>query len=247
MIFDNSYDYMHRDVGPDPGREVFTVPTTTCVWGPFWERVLTDSGHYPRSCVRVTGNWRHSRGGGGRSEAGRRALSVATDRKCVLVCTAGQQTEALIAGLGPLRESIGDAELRIRPHPSEDLDAIAGAFARAGGDPHHVTRAGELGDVLAAADLVVSQLSTVISEAVLADRPVIVADFDRQQGWSAYKDSDATLVAANGEELASASIAISSSRKVREQLRGGRARLVDDFFNGRDGHAAARVVEALTT
>lgn len=107
-----------------------------------------------------------------------------------------------------------------------------------------MSRAGELADVLAASDLVVSQLSTVISEAVLADRPVVVADFDRQEGWSAYKDSEATLVASTADELADAAASVQDP-KVAERLRQGRARLVDDFFGGRDGHAADRVVEAL--
>ncbi len=247
MILDNHYDYMHVGVGPDPQRDPFTIPRRTCVWGPFWKRVLTEAGHYPEECVQVTGNWRHAHRPPltDRAQAGRRALAVEDGRPLVLVCTAAQGTEALVSALGPLRDAIGAAELRIRPHPSENLDAIAAAYGRTGGNPAHVSREGELGDVLAASNLVVSQLSTVISEAVLADRPVIVADFDRQEGWSAYKDSDATLVAASEEELVAASASIDSDPELRERLRAGRTHLVDDFFDGRDGHAAERVVEAL--
>jgi hypothetical protein len=247
MILDNHYDYMHAGVGPDPGRHAFTIPDRTCVWGPFWQRVLTQAGHYPDSAVSITGNWRHMRPADERNsaEAGRRALAVPSDQDLVLVCTAAQGTEELVRALGKLPAVLGPSALRIRPHPSEDLDAIAAVYAEEGGDPGHVSRDGELTEVLAASSLVISQLSTVISEAVLADRPVVVADFDRQEGWDAYKRSEATLVAADPDELAAAVATVLSETTVAERLRQGRAKLVDDFFNGRDGRAAERVVAAL--
>ncbi|HQO34977.1 MAG TPA: hypothetical protein PLG59_09960, partial [bacterium] len=50
-------------------------------------------------------------------------------------------------------------------------------------------------------DLVISQVSTTISEVVLLDRPVIWANFWKCTGYEAYLDDSAVLYTETNEEL----------------------------------------------
>ena len=220
MILDNHYDYMHVGVGPDPQLDPFTIPRPTCVWGEFWKRALTEDGHYPAESVQVTGSWRYDAAAddGGRSGAGAARSAAEDGRPLVLVCSCGSGARRSCAVAAAAR-SIGAAPPSDQPTPlggpGRHRRALYGRTGRTGARQPR----GRLADVLAAASIVVSQLSTVISEAVLADRPVIVADFARQEGWSAYKDSDACLVlgpASSRRPLVAACASIDSDLALRE-------------------------------
>ena len=109
----------------------------------------------------------------------------------------------------------------MRPHPSEDVDELDAALTAAGGPARGVTRNGDLADVLAAASVVVSQLSTVIAEALLADRPVIVADFAEQEGWTLYKESSACLLASSAGGAREALTRVRSDADLRSRMASG--------------------------
>ena len=168
-------------------------PAPTCVWGEVWKRDA-DRGRAPirRTSVprhRQLALRRHRRLGRGPPPGGPPARWASTDGRDArprLQLGPGDEAE-LVIGRGPMRSG-GGVHAAAAASVGGPRGDRRGAYAQPGG-PRDGIRAGALADVLAAASIVVSQLSTVIAEAILADRPVVVADFAEQEGWSLYKDS----------------------------------------------------------
>jgi hypothetical protein len=101
-------------------------------------------------------------------------------------------------------------------------------------------------EAIAAAEVVVSQPSTAVSESLLLGRPVVLANFQRLAGWETFAASGACLEAADRDALVRAIDALIANEPLRARLQtAGRSFMEDQFFV-LDGQAAHRVAAALS-
>lgn len=250
MIFDNHYDYMHSNIISNRHQKPlgFVVPEITCVWGPLWKRSLTSFGNYPEEAVRITGNWRYDEILKTLRNINIRELKqrfkVPPDKKIVLVVSDGLNTVDYVSQcLGVLLKFHSVVTL-IKPHPA-DNPAFVLEILQKYGLPKRLLIEGRLIEALFISDLVISQISTVLSEAALLEKDIILANFQDLKGWETYLETGFFLSAKNCYELNNAIKHFLYEDSVKKDLSLARAKFVSDCFFKVDGYAAKRVVDAL--
>jgi len=249
MIFEGDPDNLHLRVTSNPNAPGFMVPQITCVWGPFWKDVLTKAGHYTPQSVVITGNWRYDRLSEiiQRTDASmiRRRYGIGPGKKLVLLLSVGLGTVEYLRTCLQTVAAREELSPLIRLHPGADKPEPVLRMLRELNYSSNTIVKGQLIDALVAADLVVSQYSTAISEAALLDKPVIMADFQDFRGGEDYLDSGICLYATDSQHLLRAIEKGLYDESVRSQMRSAREAFVARYFFKLDGRAAERVVDAL--
>ena len=241
MIFGNHTDYMHARLNVDqpPRSGAFVVPDVTCVWGSFWKNILLNPGRYPDSRVAITGNWRWDGG----PQTQRAKVPQSTKKQVAILPTAFDVNEFVRICLSTLR-SMPECSPLIRLHPA-CYPALVVQTIRACGFPDDILVQTPLNTLLLESHLVIGQFSTVIGEALLMDRPVILGNFQNRHFTTRFHDSGACLYVTRSEELGPAIVALLKDPAALEKLERARQSLVQDMFYDRDGQAAVRVADAV--
>lgn len=249
MIFANHYHYMHRSIITDPtsGRQGFQRPQVTCVWGPGWKEVLTRRGHYPAQAVKVTGNWRYdpfARLPLKWSSHLREAHGIGRDVEIALVVSGGQNVSHFIStSLRHLATRTNCLAL-VKPHACDDLAAIVRLLKRT--SSHSRARlCTQLLEGLLMADIVISQISTVVAEAAYLRKPIIMADFEHVAGWDAYTRSGICIRVTRESELSAAVNTILPGGAAGEAMQVAQVGFSEQYLGRSDGQSASRVVNAL--
>ncbi len=246
MIFDNHYDYMHAVVTTNPldNPRAITVPTKICVWGHYWAEVLVHAGSYPASMVCVTGNWRYDwyEQGQKSSDDNRIALfnGISSDLYPIAVLTAASDTEIYIRRCLQVISYYEDFVPVIKLHPIDRVDSAERLISEFG-LPAETLYLGDLKSLLFQSKIIISQFSTVVSEAILLDRDVVLLNLNGMKFTSAYTDSGACLYAETVEELRACLWDIFFDAAVRRRLAAGRKDFVERNYYRIDGLSAKRV------
>jgi hypothetical protein len=251
MIFDNHYDYMHKNIVTGPHTALgFAVPRLTCVWGSFWKDVLTRAGHYPPEAVVVTGNWRYDKILVWAEKADmadmRRRFGLPPEKEIVTVLSAHLDTMEFVEETLAVLSRFPALTLLIKLHPADNPGPVRAIVERAG-YPRTTLTDGTLVEAILVADLVISQISTVVSEAALLGKPVILVNFQKLAGWDAYVKEGICEYATTREELTCALSGVLKDETVLERMRAARHRFIDRFYNGADGRGAENVAKALSS
>ena len=247
-IFFNHSDYMHNRIIPDARISTagFNVPTLTCVWGPFWHRVLTDVGHYPTNAVAVTGNWRYDSMGIDTSADVKQNLkaefSILAEKKLVVVLSSGQDVINFLHHSLTAIETDPSCAPIIKLHPIDNIFSIKQGLLELG-HAHLQFLSNRLNDALFAADLVISQWSTVVAEAVIADVPVVLVHFSRMPGAEDFVNAGICRLVEYPHQLASAIAGCLSDESLRSKMKGARQTFIRNMFFTLDGQAACRVAD----
>jgi hypothetical protein len=248
-IFPNHYDYMHEGiVQASQARSGFVVPDVTCVWGSAWRDTLVGAGHYPPDAVAVTGNWRYDElprqlraidvG------ALRHRLGLGDDVAIAAILSSGQGTVDYVAAALDAVQSRSGVAAVIRLHPSDDAAPVRAELARRG-LPDSVMPRMELIELLALARVVVTQWSTVVAEAALVGRDIVLVNLQGLPGGEAYVDAGICVAADDAPAIRSAMTRVLDDEPTRRTLAVSREQFVDRFFHRRDGRAAERVADVL--
>jgi hypothetical protein len=250
MIYDNHYDYMHRRITTDPGDRtgVFVVPSQTCVWGPLWKRTLTEQGDYPPEVVTVTGHWRHERTlemlAALSAPEIRVSLGMAEADRIILILSGSQDVLGFVADCLNIVARLDGFRPLIKLHPADDPVPIR-ALLQDRGLPSKTLVEGRLLEVIKAAEVVISQPSTAVSESLLLDRPVVLANLQNLAGWETFALSGACLEARRVEDLERQVGRLVKEDGLKQQLREAGRRFIEDQFYRQDRGSAERVVATL--
>jgi CDP-glycerol glycerophosphotransferase (TagB/SpsB family) len=104
---------------------------------------------------------------------------------------------------------------------------------------------GTLADMVLASDAVIAQMSSVVGEAIMLDRPTIVVDLLQRGGWAGYAAAGACLTAFTESELTASVRRVLDDDDVRATLAAARSAYVADHFFALDGCAATRVAHVV--
>ena len=248
VIYPNNPEYCH------PIHPALVRPDTTCVFGPYERDLLVAQGGYDPASVVVTGSSRADPRTTERPEAPderaqvRRELGVADGDRMLVVSVAhnpiaGQLHSAeMVARLlgGPLPATHVVVKLHPQDRTGGSFAALLRGLARAGGYPPpaiSVVRDTDLYRLLRSADAHLGQYSTVLTDAIVAGIPNMIAT------GLAYADQ-------LGYVAARVAVAVESVDDVRAFMRdpkaadvGDRARFLDAHFA--PGDATGRIVAAI--
>ena len=96
-------------------------------------------------------------------------------------------------------------------------------------------------------DLVISQFSTAISEAIFIDKPVIAVNFTKQLGWEEMTKNNALLYVDQPTQLSTSIDLALNDTDTQTRLAVARNRYIHHYFFQKDRKSAERVVTALDT
>ena len=246
IILDNHNSYMHSRLTTSPASDTsgFAIPKRTLVWGPLSARILTEVGHYPQDAVATTGNWRYDsilRAQDDIRRSFREELALGASSRVVLVLSSGFNLLSYVERCLRAVSEVEDAVPLVKLHPAIDSAPIRGLI-RDLGLPSATLVPDRMAAAMLASDLVVSQVSTAISEALLLGRPVVIADF-QGVGIAAEGRStvDGCIYVTEPEDLLLALRGGLDDPTVRRSLSTGRESAVVDHFLSADGMAGDRV------
>lgn len=253
-ILENDYEHMLGPVTTDPVRELtaFPVPSVMCCWGDVYADAMTGAGPYPRDAVEVTGHWRFdplwAHAAGADRARIRRELTGTSASRLAVVTSSEQETVDYLTRCLDVLARLDDIAVVVKPHPAEPLAAIR-QLVDGRRDLSVTLIADGLLDAIAAADVVISQPSTVVTEAVALDRPVVLVDLFADpataSGWEPLVASGVCLRAGDQASLEHAITGAFDDHGVRAGLAAARPAFVTAFFGPRDGRAAARVADVM--
>jgi len=162
-----------------PKKNGFFRPRITCVWGSAWKENLVENGFYPEDAVIVTGNWRYDQLFNIIKKMDvltiKKHLSVPPDKKVIMIASGNQNVSEFINSCLRIIRTMDHVFPIIKLHPLDNPNPIYQAVKSYQFSKKIIID--ELFEGLKIADVVVSQLSTVISEALLLDKRIIIANF----------------------------------------------------------------------
>jgi glycosyltransferase involved in cell wall biosynthesis len=250
VISPNSSHYMHSGVSntqknPPSG---FSVPDVTCVWGKAFKDVLVKTGCYPDTSIAVTGNWQYDA-----------ILSYPPDMRLtkagqfsgnngdpisVLICSSRQESAKFVRSSLLSLSDFGDCKIRIKPHPLEsrkDISKVLGEFNSSKVE----LVGGTLREALANADIVITQPSTVVFEALLMGKTLVMLNMSQSEGFENVMESGACICINNPDELSEALSVLKDDPSSYLRLETARREFVQNFFYRLDGKAAVRVADVI--
>jgi len=155
--------------------------------------------------------------------------------------TAVQDTPAFVRAALDAVARIDGAVARVRLHPGDDRAAVQAALREAGAASGTLTSGGSLADLVLAADVVVAQVSTVVAESILLDRPTLVVDMHGRGGYEDYARAGASEPVTDLADLPEMLRRALDDDAMRARMADGRADYVRAHFLAADGRSAERV------
>jgi len=159
----------------------------------------------------------------------------------------GKMKEAILETLARVARERDDIQVLVRKHRLESDDDTP---ERISSDIRNMTVSDPdepLFDLLARTDLVVASYSTVITEAVVAQRPVIVAHFKDDPYPGVYPDAGVAHLVRDAEEFRSSLHTFLDDPGTAQGLLSHRDRFIEDMFLRLDGKGAERTAEVIRT
>ena len=229
---------------PSTGAAAFAIADRTLVWGRQWQRVLTEVGPYPEDAVAITGNWRYDSIVENREDiraAFRSEMGYDPSQVVVLVLLSGFDVlgyvRICLECIGAMHGTVPLVKL----HPAVDPEPTR-TFLRSVSLPDRTLVGERMSAAILGADVVISQVSTAVSEAVFLGRPVVLVDFEGigEVGGSAAVPMGCLHVGRE-QDLGPALEAVLQDPAVRNRLaEEGRYAAREQFYIA-DGRAARRV------
>jgi len=208
---------------------------------------------YPAEKLAVVGNMTLDHAFSRKKADARRAIKALrhldTGRKLVLFATSGinkQEKEILAAIGGVCADQATNAHLVLRPHPSIGR---RGYLAMTRELPEHTTTIitdGSVHDAIIAADVVITDFSTVGAEAVLLDRPLLVVNLTGAPfPANNYAELGVAVQASSVEDVGTDLRRLLSEGTYWPDADASRIRFIEAYNWGGDGQASRRFADAV--
>ena len=248
VIYRNNPEYCH------PRHPGLVRPEMTCMFGTYERDILIGMGGYDPTEVIVTGSSRADPdaalvpGSPDEREDVRRSLGVADGDRLLVVSVAHNPVAGDLHSVNMVAQVLGGplpgVHVVIKRHPQDKVEgtyeALMSGLARAGGYPMPsltVVRDIDLYQLLRAADAHLGQYSTVLTDAVVAGRPNMIAVGQAYADILGYVDARVAVPVRSVDDVRA------FMRAPRPPEREDRARFLEQHY--RRGDATGRIVAAI--
>lgn len=164
--------------------QYFNFADTTHVWGPYWKDQLIKNNYLEKK-VRVSGQMRTDCiSMAGKIKKSEVIEGLGDHKKIILYIGFPHRTdwakmrEQILTDVFLAAGSLSNVELIMKPHPNEDDYENIQRLAKTAGVTNYRILQQDLFLLLMVADVVISYHSTVGSEAVMFNKPLVIANYD---------------------------------------------------------------------
>lgn len=247
FIYRHWLNYLHEPDEMTGGDGGFPFPTRTLVFDAFTAEHLQRAGRFPPDALAVTGSPQRDHLAAHAAAVSdeerrdiRRGFGARSDQPVAVLVAKASELSAELPALAHAVAGRPDVRLVVKPHPAETADAYAvlARLANVAIAPPDTT----LTRVLAAADALVTQNSTVAVDALALGLPAIVVGLPNN--LSPFVDAGA-MIGADAAGLAGALEAVLYDRAARERLSTQARAYAERAGMRADGHAVTRAAEAI--
>jgi len=165
--------------------------------------------------------------------------------RCVLLATQPHQSPAFVQRIADAVLATPDVELLLRQHPAEEEQKYVAMARELGERCHLLGSSGNIFELIAASDALVTEFSTVALEAVILGKPVVTANFGDVPTIVSFAELGIAVPARDERELTRAVTRVLATGAVEPKAE----RAVIDLIGPLDGQSSARVarlIESLT-
>ncbi len=234
-----------------PSRRYVPVSDQIAVWGERWQEVMERKG-VERERIKITGapQFDHLARYSAKDQSQiREQLSVSIDCGTFTVLLASQPFDDTIrsnlvqTAIGAVRD-LPNVELLLRPHPREDTEL----HKKAASDiPNvQVVESDDIHDLLFASDVVLALRSTVVLEASLLNRPVVILDVSAEKPpIEEFSEQNGFTEVTNRAEARECIEEMKDSPKSVARYTNQQPRFGREYALNEDGGAAGRVARII--
>ena len=218
MIFSNHYDYSHKYVNENANQSFeFIIPSQLFVWGRFWEKVLSENFNYLKINLNSVGYWKYKTIDSEvyKSKDSEPKLNIGLFSTCF-------RTEEFINDVLIALKGNQNLKIYVKLHPSEQSLNFQ-SYLKSRIDSGLIFLS-DLYDAIGIVDIVISQYSTAVSEAILYNKEVILCDFYSFDFPPVYEKYNVVKFAKNSTDLPRL------LREKSELSEESRSRFINDFF-----------------
>lgn len=245
MILEDTLTYFY--VHPD-GLSAGQMPDKTAVYGRWTKDLLMKRWKYPQHCVVVTGPNKYDFLPA-KMKSFDRALFCAKHginaEKKLVFFAAQVSVEPFIGFELPILESLKEikgVEVVIKPHPRGSSKRYSEIAKGIGLEAVVLSEGAPTIESILASDLVVSTASTVINEAIMADKPVAFIEMPQDYSRLPWPESGVAITI-SGKGGATKKIASALfDEKVKSKLAMARTGFIAEHLYRMDGGASRRIV-----
>jgi hypothetical protein len=175
----------------------------------------------------------------------RAKYEIPQGRRCVLLATQPHQSPAFVQRIADAVLAAPDVVLLLRQHPAEHAEKYVAMSRDLGERCRLLGTAGNIFELIAASDALVTEFSTVALEAVILGKPVVTANFGDVPTIVSFAELGIAVPARDERELTRAVTRALATGKVEPKAE----RAVIDLIGPLDGQSSnrvARLIESLT-
>jgi len=250
------YYYTPDEISNRLAPQYCPLPDKTAVYGDYTKRVLTEICNYPPESVVVTGQPRYDVLTKIDKILDKEKIFEQLDldprKKTVVLATGMSQAkygypdhdEPLLDATFKALNEIPNIQLAIKVHPRDDGELQRRMVAERGLKDALITK-GKLYELLYLCDVLMTFCSTVATEALILDKPVITVNLTGEPDPMPYAESGAAIGVCCGKDLAQAIKDALENPGVRKKLEENRRKFLCDHVYKIDGGSSRRVVDLI--
>jgi hypothetical protein len=250
FIYRHWLNYLHEpdEISPAGSERGCPIPDVTLLFDRYAEQHLRDTGHFPASSLRVTGNARLdqlvTQCGALKPmrDALRREFCSTTDQPLAVLAAKFNEIQGVLGDLAAAVGALPGMRLIIKPHPAETPDEYA-AVTAATPNISIADAATDLARLLTAADAIVTMNSTVAIDGLVLGLPSLVIGLPNN--LSPLVSAGAMLGANGAEDIRLQLHALLYDAEVRRKVTDAGAAFASRYELASDGQAARRTAEAI--
>ncbi|RJS84625.1 glycosyltransferase [Methanophagales archaeon] len=229
------------------------IPDKTAVYGEYTKKILTEVCNYPADNVVITGSPRYDILSRADEiyirEEFRKMLNLDSDKKIALITTENlpileENTIFLRSVLRALKE-LPEVQAVIKPHPGEKSEWYKEIVEEEEVGAKILPKDSNTFEALYACDLLITCFSTVATEAMILNKPVITVNLTGAPDQMPYAESGAAIGVYKEEDIAPAIHDALYNEEVRGRLAINMKKFVYEHAYRQDGKATERVVELI--
>jgi len=229
------------------------LPDLTCVYGPYYKKLLAEHGMYPEGSVAVTGQPRYDRIRHASEIYSRTRFcqknDIDQDHRIVLWTNtfsylSEQENEETIESILRTVKELDRVTLVVKPHPNDSGKYLRMIRQRLQNTANVIIapRNADTFELLYVSDLVINKASTVTLEAVAMDKPVLILSLGATEEMMQPVVENVALLVRDRTRLTEAICAL---LKNSDNLKTNRRKYVRKYLHAIDGNSAQRVAQEI--
>jgi len=248
----NSYYYHSENSRVNKHGPLFSpLPTKFAVYGSWTKQLLTEKFNYPSSLLAITGQSRYDVISQPEKLFDRKKFcklhGLNPNKKIVLFATVIPISPFIESELKIFRalKNISGIQVIVKPHPRGDSKKYKEIAEKEGLNVTVIHEDSSVFEPIFVSDLVLTLPSTVATEAAIMNRPVVLLDFEKEQGQIPWVESEVALSIFNEKQAEETIRTALFDSKILNRMSIARKKFIAEHVHKLDGKATQRQLDLI--